>query len=173
MKKIAIIGSSGAGKSHLARAIGEILNLEVIHLDKEFWQPGWNEMPKDEWGSRVEWLVARDAWIIDGNFGGTMEIRIAAADMIIFLDLPRSLCVWRTLKRVATYRQGTRPDMAEGCHEKLDLKFLKWIWDFPSQTRPRILERLNRAEKEKTIVRLRNQIEVSKFLEDLKVGRSI
>src|SRR3954451_7910435 len=154
MNKIAIIGSSGAGKSQLALTMGKILDIEVIHLDKEFWQPGWTEMPKDEWRSCVERLVARDAWIIDGNFGGTMDIRISAADTVVFLDLPRSLCVWRTLKRAATYRKGTRPDMADGCHEKLDLKFLKWIWDFPLRTRPKILKLLSGAEKEKTVIRL-------------------
>ena len=171
MKKIAIIGSSGAGKSQLSRTMGELLGLEVIHLDKEFWQPGWNEMPKDQWRSRVEELVMRDSWIIDGNFGGTMDIRIAAADTVVFLDLPRTLCVWRTVKRLITYRKGTRPDMAEGCDEKFDLKFLKWVWDFPNRTRPKILRLLAEAKGEKTIFRLRSRSEVAEFLDRMRGDR--
>lgn len=171
MQKIAVIGSSGAGKSQLSRAMGEVLGLEVIHLDKEHLRPGWTEPPKDEWRRRVEELVTRDSWIIDGNFGGTMDIRIAAADIVVFLDLPRTLCVWRTVKRVITYRKETRPDMAEGCDEKIDLEFLKWIWDFPNSTRPNILRRLAEAEGKKTILRLRSRKEVARFLENLRGGR--
>jgi adenylate kinase family enzyme len=167
-QKIAVIGSSGAGKSQLSRSMGEILGLPVIHLDKEHWLPGWVEPPKNEWRSRVEELVKGDSWIIDGNFGGTMEIRLAAADSVVFLDLPRTLCVWRTVKRVITYRKETRPDMADGCDEKFDLVFLKWIWDFPNRTRPKILERLAAVESEKSIFRLRSRKDVERFLESLR-----
>lgn len=172
MQKIAVIGSSGAGKSQLSRWMGEILGLPVVHLDKEYWLPGWTEPTKDEWRHRVEDLVKRGSWIIDGNFGGTMEIRIAAADTVVFLDLPRSLCVWRTIKRVITYRKETRPDMADGCGEKFDLKFLKWIWDFPKRTRPRILERLAAVEGQKPVFRLRSRKEVSGFLDGLRGERA-
>jgi adenylate kinase family enzyme len=168
MQKIAVIGSSGAGKSQLSRSMGEILGLPVIHLDKEYWLPGWTEPPKEEWRSRVEELVKGDRWIMDGNFGGTMEIRLATADSIVFMDLPRSLCVWRTFKRVITYRKETRPDMADGCNEKFDLEFLKWIWDFPKCTRPRILERLAAIEGQKPIFRLRSRNEVERFLKGVR-----
>jgi len=171
MKKIAIIGSSGAGKSQLARAMGEALGLPVIHLDKEHWQPGWTEPPKDKWRDRVTELVKRGSWIIDGNFGGTMEIRIAAADTIVFLDLPRTVCCWRIVKRWVTYRAGTRPDMAEGCHEKFDLKFLKWVWDFPKRSRPTVLRRLDAADKNKQIIRLRTRSEVAAFLDTVLNGK--
>jgi len=163
-----VIGSSGAGKSQLSRSMGEILRLPVIHLDKEHWRPGWVEPPKDEWRDRVEELVKHESWIIDGNFGGTMGIRIAAADSVVFLDLPRALCVWRTVKRVITYRKETRPDMADGCDEKLDLVFLKWIWDFPKRTRPKILRLLGEIEGKKPIFRLRSRKDVERFLESLR-----
>ena len=172
MHKIAVIGSSGAGKSRLSRSMGEILGLPVIHLDKKYWLPGWTEPPKDVWRSRVQELVKRDRWIMDGNFGGTMEIRIAAADTVVFLDMPRTLCIWRTIKRVITYRKETRPDMADGCDEKFDLKFLKWIWDFPDRTRPRILEWLSTVEGQKPVFRLRSRNDVARFLDDLRGERA-
>jgi adenylate kinase family enzyme len=147
--------------------MGDMLGLEVIHLDKEHWRPGWTEPPKDEWRARVQELAKRESWIIDGNFGGTMDIRIEAADTIVFLDLPRSICVWRAVKRWLIYRRETRPDMAEGCDEKFDLAFLKWIWDFPNRTRPKILKLLHEAENHKVIFRLRSRRQVIEFLEQV------
>jgi len=167
MKRVLIIGSSGAGKSTFARKLGEKTGLEIIHLDVLHWKPNWTEPDKEEWQKTVEEALKGDSWIIDGNFGGTMEMRIKASDTVIFFDLPRALCVYRILKRVITYRKGTRPDMAEGCDEKFDWKFLKWVWDFPKQTKPKIEERLKRFENEKTIIRFESRKEVEIFLLDL------
>src|SRR5690242_8971677 len=98
MKRIAIIGSSGAGKSTLARRLGEITGIEVIHLDKIYWLPGWTEPSKEEWSQKVTEVIKGESWILDGNFGGTMETRLAACDTAILLDIPRSVCVYRILK---------------------------------------------------------------------------
>ena len=69
-------------------------------------------------------LVKEDEWIIDGNYGGTMDIRMNAADTIIFLDIHRTICVYRAFKRIVQYRNKTRPDMGAGCEERFDLQFL-------------------------------------------------
>jgi adenylate kinase family enzyme len=165
MKRILVIGSGGAGKSTFSRRLGERLGLEVIHLDREQWRPGWVETPKDEWRRKVEELVARDAWVMDGNYSGTLDVRLAACDTVIFLDLPRAVCVWRVLKRIVTYRRGVRPDMAEGCHEQFDFKFIQWVWGYPSTRRPKILALLEQHSRDKQIIRLRSRAEVGKFLE--------
>jgi len=165
MKKILIIGSGGAGKSTLARHLHKATGIELIHLDKVFWQPNWVELPKDEWKKTVENLLKLDSWIMDGNFGGTMEMRFAAADTVIFLDLPRLLCIWRAYKRFLLYRKNNRPDMAEGCDEKFDLEFFKWIWDYPTRTKPRVEALLKRFQNEKNIIRLKSKSEVEDFLE--------
>src|SRR5947209_9630130 len=127
MRRVLVIGSGGAGKSTFARRLGKLLDLQVIHLDVNYWKPGWVETPKDEWRRKVEELAKGDAWIIDGNYSGTLDMRLAACDTVVFLDLPRTVCIRRVLKRVLTYRDGTRPDMAEGCTEKFDFEFLRWI----------------------------------------------
>lgn len=168
MKRILIIGSGGAGKSTLARQLGEILKIEVLHLDKLYWQAGWIEPPKDEWKRVVEELLKKDSWILDGNFGGTMEMRLKACDTAIFLDFSPFLCLYRVLKRRLTYRKTNRPDMAEGCPEKMDLEFLGWIWSFRKTTTPKIEERLQKIENEKTIIRLRSAKEVEKFISNVK-----
>ena len=99
MKRIAIIGSGGAGKSTFARELGEILNITPTHLDVHYWRPGWQETPRDAWREIQKELLEGERWIMDGNYGGTMDLRLEAADTIIFLDMPRLLCVWRVLKQ--------------------------------------------------------------------------
>jgi adenylate kinase family enzyme len=167
MRRVLVIGSGGAGKSTFARRLGERAGLPVIHLDRHFWHPGWVETPKDEWRRRVEELCAGESWVMDGNYSGTLEVRLAACDTVIFLDLPRAVCLWRVLKRVLTYREGSRHDMAEGCHERVDLKFLYWVWTYPKRRRARILALLNDVNGQKQVVRLRSSDEVERFLAEV------
>lgn len=164
MRRILVIGPGGAGKSTVARHLGELLHLEVLHLDKFHWRPGWIEPPKSEWLKTVDKLIARDRWIMDGNFSGSLERRVAACDTVIFLDLPRLLCIGRVLKRKLMYRQQTRPDMAAGCPERLNLKFLVWIWNYQRRTKPKIVRLLESKADPKKIVWLRSQAEVDAFL---------
>ena len=164
MKRILVIGSGGSGKSTFATKLGQLLNLEVNHLDKFYWRPGWVEPSREEWLQTVTELINRDSWIIDGNYGGTLEVRIQRCDTIIFLDLPRVLCVWRILKRNLRYRRGGRPDMAEGCVEKVDPKFVAWVWNYSRRSRPRVLQLIREHADGKRIVWLRSKADVRKFL---------
>src|SRR5687767_15631826 len=100
MKRVLVVGSGGAGKSTFSRRLGERLGLEVIHLDTEFWRPGWTRTPRDQWRRKVEELCRRESWVMDGNFSGTFEHRLGACDTVIFLDLPRWVCAWLVLKGV-------------------------------------------------------------------------
>lgn len=164
MKRVLIIGSGGAGKSTMARRLGEKTGLEVIHLDKLFWNPGWVPTAKDEWREVVRRALEKDSWIIDGNFGGTLEMRVEACDTIIFLDMPRYLCIYRILKRWIVYRNKSRPDMAPGCDEKMDLEFFMWVWDYPTRSKPEKEVVLERYAVEKTIIRLRSKRDLEEFL---------
>lgn len=130
MKKIAIIGCSGSGKSTLSIKLNEILEIPVYHLDTLNWKPNWVATPRDEWDKLQKELVKEETWIIDGNYNRTLEIRIKEADTIIMLDMPRILCIYRVIKRFFMYRNSSRPDMNEGCREKLDFPFLKWVWSY-------------------------------------------
>jgi adenylate kinase family enzyme len=168
MKKVLIIGSGRAGKSTLARQLGTILGLEVVHLDALYWHPGWVETPKPKWREVVQDLLQQETWIMDGNYGSTLDIRLAIADTVIFLDFPRLLCLWRVCKRWWQYANETRPDMAAGCPEKLDWEFLYWVWTYPSRRRSTILEKLSQLAPEQRVLILRSPSAVQQFLQELQ-----
>ncbi len=166
MKKIIVIGSGGAGKSTFAKRLGKALGIEVIHLDRLYWKPNWVKTPKDEWPKIVEELLKGESWIMDGNFGGTREMRMRACDTIIFLDIPRRVCLYRILKRFVVYRGRSRPDMTGGCNEKFDLEFLLWVWNYPNRTKPRLAAMLEQFKNEKTIIWLRSTKEIEDFFDN-------
>lgn len=168
MKRILVIGCGGAGKSTFARKLGDALGLEVLHLDKLYWQAGWVEPSKADWQRTVEQLLLRDAWVMDGNYSGTLATRIAGCDTVIFLDLPRLTCIWRICKRAAQYFGTARPDMAEGCPERFNPLFLVWMWNYPRRSRPKVLELLNAHQHNKRIVHLRSQREADEFLKEIR-----
>jgi adenylate kinase family enzyme len=168
MKKVLVIGSGGAGKSTFARHLGKLLDIGVIHLDALYWHPGWIETPRAEWRKVLEELLRRDAWIIDGNYSNTLALRLEKCDTVIFLDIARPICLWRVLKRAILYRSRIRPDMAEGCRERLDLGFIRWVWSYNSRTRPQIIEILRESAQNQKVIWLRSQAEIKRFLTSAK-----
>ncbi|MCI0661180.1 MAG: DNA topology modulation protein [Acidobacteria bacterium] len=170
MRKILVIGSGGAGKSTFSIRLSKILNIEVIHLDALYWKPGWVEPPKEEWKKTVEMLIVRDTWIMDGNYSGTLDLRIVACDTLIFLDISRWVCVWRVIKRLMRHRNRRRPDMAEGCHERFDLRFVLWVWNYGKRSRPKIIKLMDENAEGKKIIFLRSNEEVERFMAHSKTA---
>lgn len=168
MKKVIVIGSGGSGKSTFSRMLGDKLDIPVVHLDKLYWHAGWVKTPKDEWEEIVRREIEKAEWIMDGNFGGTRPMRLAACDTVIFLDLPRWLCMYRILKRTITYRGGTRPDMADGCDERFDPEFILWVWNYPNSGRRRLMQELETLAT-KQIVVLNNNRRIEEFLDNCKL----
>jgi adenylate kinase family enzyme len=166
MERIIIIGCGGAGKSTLARQLGDKLSLPVVHLDKLFWLPGWVEMEKDAFDALLLEEMAKEKWIMDGNFNRTMSQRLERCDTVIYLDFSRFACLMGVLKRVITTYGKERPDMGEGCPERIDFEFLKWVWNFNKNKRERYYKMLNEAEGKQTIV-LKNRRMVKRFLKSL------
>jgi adenylate kinase family enzyme len=167
MQRILVIGCAGAGKSTFAKELGQKLNIEVIHLDSLFWNMGWVPTPKEEWRKRVNQLSQKEQWIMDGNYGSTLEIRLQYADTVIFFDLPRMQCLWGAVKRRFMYAGKTRPDMGAGCAEKIDVEFLKWIWDFNKNDRPHILELLNEYKGQVFIIKRRK--DAANLISEIKI----
>lgn len=168
MNKIVIIGSGGAGKSTLARQLGGLLQIPVYHLDTLHWKPGWVETPNAELSKIQQSIFRKSRWIIDGNYSNTLEMRIQHADTIILLDFSRYLCLYRVLKRRIQYHNQTRPDMAPGCLEQLDLPFITRIWRYPKVYRPKIMEKLRHYKNEKQVIVLGDPREVRKFVKQVE-----
>jgi len=170
MNKILILGCPGSGKSTLSRRLGPLLGLSVIHLDRLFWDPGWVSVSREEFLQRLahETLVKQGRWIMDGNFGATLSKRLKSADTAIYLDHGSFTCVLRVLKRVCTSYGHVRPDMGKGCPERLDLAFLKYVWNFRKTHRADMMKALDdfRLDGGKVII-LRNDREIEAFVKSL------
>ncbi|MEN0105264.1 MAG: AAA family ATPase [Pseudomonas sp.] len=140
MQRIVILGNAGSGKSTLARALGQKLDVPVVHLDTLFWEPGWVEPDAEQFRRRVSDAVAGERWVCEGNYARrTFDLRLPRADLIIWLDTPRLLCLVRVILRSVLNRP--RADLPAGCREKLDrafLDFLKFVWTFDRGYRPGI-----------------------------------
>ena len=129
--KIAIIGYSGAGKSTLAQRLSEGPELPVLHLDTVQWLPGWKTRELDAKLDMVSDFLDENCekgWVIDGNYKKLFyERRMDEADLIVFLDFPALRCLFRAYKRYFKYKGKTRSSITEGCDEKIDLEFIRWI----------------------------------------------
>jgi adenylate kinase family enzyme len=165
VQRVAIVGSGGAGKSTLARALGERTGLPVVHLDEHYWRPGWVATPPDEWRTRQAELCAEDRWIMDGNYSGTVDLRLATADTLVFLDLPRRVTVPAVLQRWA--RHHGRPVQAPGCPERTSAEFLRWLWAYPSGGRVRMLAAIEEHRRpDLTVETLRSRRQIRRWLAD-------
>ena len=164
MNKIMVIGvGSGVGKSTFASRLGELTGIEVTHLDQLFWRPGWVEAPLKEFSEAQQQVVENENWIIEGNYTGTIAIREAYADTIIYLELPLLVCLYRVLKRRVQYHGKTRDDIGEGCEEKIDWAFLKFILTTYRPRKKKMKKRMQLyANEGKTVhyLKTRKQIEV-------------
>lgn len=172
MRRVLVIGSGGAGKSTFAEQLRSRTGLPLTHLDALYWQAGWVPLAAAEWVGTVADLVVRERWILDGNFGGTLERRLAACDTVVFLDLSRWVCLGRVLRRWWRHRGHARPDMPPECPEHLSAVYLHWIWTYPSARRPRVLQLLDQVGPGVRVVRLRSTREVDEFLASLPAPAS-
>ena len=162
--KIAILGYSGSGKSTLAKFLGEKKQLPVIHLDTVQFIENWQERNHAEALVIVSDVMEQKNWVIDGNYTKFYQAeRLEEADQIIFLQFSRWASFKRIIHRRIKYHNKTRPDMAEGCDEKLDFEFLWWVL-YTGRTKERRAHYRELQEKypSKSIV-IKNQKELDAF----------
>lgn len=166
--KIAILGYSGSGKSTLAQKLGDRYGAPVLFLDTAHFLPGWAERDDGEARAIVDRFMQNDFWVIDGNYGNLRQAeRLAQADAILILLLPRAVCFFRAWKRFFRNRNKTRASMAEGCREKIDLEFMRWIlWEGRSAPRRRRYRQIAAAYPGKTAV-MKSRRAVDEYLRRL------
>lgn len=169
-QRILVLGSSGSGKSTFSVQLGKAAGLPVIHLDQLFWRPGWESVSNEEFDALLDQELEKECWIMDGNYGRTMQRRIDRCDTILYFDLPRRVCLLSVLKRIWTHHGTTRPDMGDDCPERFDWAFIKWIWTFNKKHRQTYLTIL-KSQTEKNVYVIKSRKELPALLEELSRRR--
>ena len=166
VNRIMIVGQPGSGKSTLAQALGERTGLPVIHIDKIHWQSGWVERSKAEKTRLCIEAEQRDQWVFEGGHSSTWPSRLARADMLVWIDRPVWVRLWRVLRRALVGLGQTRPDMADGCPERLRSlpEFFHYIWTTRAIGAAKIRRLTQMAKPGCQIVHLGSDAEVADFV---------
>lgn len=167
MQRVLVVGCGGAGKSTFSRRLASLTGLPRIELDYAYWRPGWTESSNDEWLAKVAELCAEPSWILDGNYSGSMHIRLPRADTVIWLDYPRHICMRRVLGRVAHDYGRVRNGLPEGCPEHLSLEFLRYIWNYKAKSRPRLIGKLEQFGSHAKLHTLRSDRDAERLLAEV------
>ena len=159
MKKIIVIGCPGSGKSTFSKSLHKITNIPLYHLDMLFWNEDKTTVEKSVFLDRLLKIVQNDEWIIDGNYGSTMELRMQKCDTVIFLDYPLDVC----LNGIQDRKGKPRSDMPWIESDEDDAEFVEFIKNYNSQSRPKVIELLKRYS-DKDIYIFSNRVQAEEFL---------
>jgi adenylate kinase family enzyme len=165
IRRVLVIGSGGSGKSTFAKSLGKITRLPVIHLDGIYWKPNWTRASKEEWKRTISALLEKDEWIMDGNYGGSLPERIAAADTIVYFQINRIICLLQALYRII---RNDRIDKITGCSERINLEYLQWIWEYPGKDHKKIMSLLEERKDAKNILIFKNRRQKNVFISRLE-----
>lgn len=167
MKRVAVVGCPGAGKTTFTRKLSEKTRLPVIHLDFYYHQQKYDYYNNREaWIKKVEELIKKDSWIMDGNYSSSFTPRFKRADTIIFLDFPRYLTMYSVLKRRLQFHNKLRADMPSEWKEKANFEFLKYVWSYNKEHRQEVLDALKEAGN-KDIHIFTNRKQMNEYLSKL------
>lgn len=161
MDRIAIIGCGGSGKTHLANRLAALLNLPLTHLDGVYYDAAWNPLPQDEFAEIQRGLVAAPRWVIEGNYAGTLPIRLAAADTVVFLDLPAATCLLGIIRRRWRYRGGQHAQ--DGVYDRLTWNFVRYVCGYRRTMRPRVQQLVSEHGAGVRLVSLHSRRQANRF----------
>lgn len=168
MKRITITGNAGSGKSYLSIELAKMLNLPIYHLDKYYWKPNWIKGDPEEFLEKLYELCDKEEWIIEGSYIRFLEPRFFHADTIIFLDLPRWLCLYQVFKRLILHRGNVTATAPLECPERFSFEFIRWVWNFKKRNNKYITILLDTYSESKKIYILRSKKDIQTFLDFLK-----
>lgn len=163
MKRVAVVGRSGSGKSTFAKKLASATGLPVIHLDKLFWKPGWVAEDRNVFAAKLQPYLDQDSWITDGNYTQALQERFAQVDTIFFFDFHLWRCIAGILQRRICFHGLTRDDMAEGCAERINPGFLHYVTFIQ---RPHLIKALERLEKNCKVIIFKTSSEADKWLKN-------
>ena len=163
MKKVIVIGCPGSGKSTVSRTLHNKTGIPLYHLDMMYWNTDKTTVEKSVFLERLSAVLEKDEWIIDGNYGSTMELRMVACDTVIFLDYPLEIC----LDSIKERSGKPRSDMP-WIETEEDAEFIEFIKNYEEQQKPKVLELLKK-HSDKNIIIFKSREEADAFLngEDL------
>jgi len=169
MQRILVIGSSGSGKSTFAKRLSAITGIPIVSLDALFWKPGWVESDGAEFRERLTEAARQPRWIMDGNYmkNGAGELRRERSDTVIWFDLPRAACMLGIFKRIAGSYGKVRPEMAEGCPERIDREFFRYVWTYRAQQRPKLIEYFEGLRPDQALVCFTDRKQADDYLSDV------
>ena len=158
MKKVIVIGCPGSGKSTVSRTLHNKTGIPLYHLDMMYWNADKTTVEKSAFLERLYVVLEKDEWIIDGNYGSTMELRMAACDTVIVLDYPLDVC----LDGIRERRGKPRSDMP-WIETEEDAEFIEFIKSYNEQQKPKVLELLKKYG-DKNIVICKSREQADAFL---------
>ncbi|OLP60057.1 AAA family ATPase [Xaviernesmea oryzae] len=166
-KRILVMGCSGGGKSTLSMALSRRFDLPYLSMDRDFfWLPGWVKRDKREERALIAKAVAGERWLMDGTGSSSLDLRLPRAEFVIWVRMPRWLCLYGVFRRGLKHRGGTRPEMAPGCPERMpDREFLSYIWHFEERVSPGIVEALQRYAPDCPVLMLKSRGETARLLD--------
>jgi adenylate kinase family enzyme len=168
VKRIAVTGPAGAGKSELAQELGDALGIRVLHLDALFWKPGWVPTPQDEFEAMQRREVAADSWIVDAQFDDIIPEWFETADAVVFVDCSLLRSLWQVSKRRLNRQAsvGTPIGKPGALHRSL-LKFARNQWLYRTRVRRELLAELERKRDGRRVVVLKGGGDVLAVLRSL------
>ena len=163
MKKVIVIGCPGSGKSTVSWALHNKTGIPLYHLDMMFWNADKTTVEKEVFLERLSDVLEKDEWIIDGNYGSTMELRMMACDTVFFLDFALEVCLDGILER----RGKPRSDMP-WIETEEDAKFIEFIEKYNDEQRPKVLDLLEKYREGRNIFIFKSRVEAEEFIGGLK-----
>ena len=161
MKKIIVIGCPGGGKSTFARQLRDKTGLPLHYLDMIWHKPDKSNVTRAEFDKALQDILSGDRWIIDGNYSRTLEVRMAACDTVILLDMPLEVCLAGAMKRI-----GTKREELPWVEDRFDEEFKAHIEHFGDDELPKIYKLLEKHNN-KTVVIFKSHADIADFLEGL------
>ena len=162
MNRIIVVGPSGAGKSEFSRKLNKILNIPLFHLDNIFWNEDKTHISREDFDLKLNEILNKNSWIIDGDYSRTYEIRFKSADTVFFLDYTKDVCLAGANSRI-----GKKRDDLPWIEEEFDSEFKEWIINWFTEIKPILMNLIDKYKNDKRIIIFNSREEANDYINNL------